>query len=394
MTFVICSAFPTLTGGRETWLWNLVRRIHNDYHITIICKQSPFPRSLYDIPSDVTFLKVPVLSSIPILGKILMRSYLLVFDALLFSINVFMYFLFHRAQIDEIYIAMGTLYEATPLRWCTRVRKGYRYICSVHGKHADDSGNSYPLLRSTFKKMEYLNLLRASQILSNGFDTSSYLDKLGFHAPLMKNGVDCYEFTKPEEQYICPAFIDKGLTNITMVATLRPIRGIDTVVKACVYLGQSTKSFCMVFVGKGAQARWKKLATELNVDERVIFAGERTDIADALHFSDIVVAFCDERYGSGLSLSLLEAMASGKPIVAWDNAYYTQLLTHRENALLVPEHDPRALADAILELIQNTDLRERIGSIARSSSLAYDWSEVVPDFNKYMGKYTESDKNV
>ena len=70
------------------------------------------------------------------------------------------------------------------------------------------------------------------------------------------------------------------------------------------------------------------------------------------------------------------------------------MLTHRENALLVPEHDPRALADAILELIQNTDLRERIGSIARSSSLAYDWSEVVSDFNKYMGKYTESDKNV
>ena len=116
LTLVICAAFTSVTGGRETWLWNLVKRIYKDYHLTIICKRNPFPRSLYNIPRDITFVRVPVLFSIPLLGKILMRSYLLVFDAFLFSINVFMYFLFHRAQIDEISIEVGTLYEATPLR--------------------------------------------------------------------------------------------------------------------------------------------------------------------------------------------------------------------------------------------------------------------------------------
>ena len=384
LTFVICAAFPTETGGRETWLWNIVKRIHKDYHITIICKRNPLSHSLYDIPSDVTLVTVPVLSSIPRLGKILMRSYLPVFDAFLFSINVFIYFLFRRAQIDETYIAMGTLYEATPLRWWTRIKKGYIYVCAVRGKMADDSGNSHPLLRTTFKNMEYINLLHASQIWSNGADTSSYLQKLGFGPLLMKNGVDYYEFHKPENQYVCPGFIDNSLTNITMVATLRGIRGLDTAIRACVYLGQRTKSFRMIFVGKGAQARWKKLATELNTSEHIIFAGERTDIANILHFSDIVLAFCDERYGSGLSMSLLEAMASGKPIVAWENAIYTQLLVNHENSLLVPENEPKALANAILELIESPDLRERIGSNARKTAADYDWSEVVSDFKKYV----------
>lgn len=350
--------------------------------------------SLYDIPSNVTLVRIVLLSSIPMLGKALLRSYLRVLDAFLFSINVFIYLFFCRLRREETYIAVGSLYEANPLRWRGKINKRFGYICSVRGKHADDSGNSYPLLRSTFKRMEYLNLVHASEIWSNGSDTTKYLKKLGFSSFLMKNGVDCYEFSKPEDQYICPAFMNRNFINITMVATLREIRGLETAIEASACVRRVVKDFRLIFVGKGGQARWKRLAEKLKVSNQVVFAGERTDVADILHFTDIALTLCDERYGAGLSLALLEAMASGKPIVGWDNAGYTQLLTHRENALLVPEHDPRALADAILELIQNADLRERIGSIARRNALAYDWSEVVSDFKKYMRKYTESDKNV
>ena len=394
ITFVICSSFPAITGGRESWLCNVVKRIHADYHITIICKRSPVAPSLYDIPSNVTLVKIMVLSSIPVLGKALLRSYLRVLDAFLFSINVFIYLIFCRLRREETYIAVGSLYEANSLRWLGKINKRFGYICSVHGKHADDSGNSYPLLRSTFKKMEYLNLFHASEIWSSGYDTTDYLKKLGFSSLLMKNGVDCYEFSKTKYQYIRPAFMNRNFIHVTMVATLRKIRGLETAIEASACVRRVVKDFRLTFVGKGGQERWQRLAEELEVSNHVVFAGERTDVADILHFTDIALTLCDERYGAGLSLSLLEAMASGKPIVAWDNAYYTQLLTHRENALLVPEHDPRALADAIVELIQNADLRERIGSIARRNALAYDWSEAVSDFKKYIREYIESDKNV
>lgn len=350
--------------------------------------------SLYDIPNNVTLVRIVLLSSIPMLGKVLLRSYLRALDAFLFSINVFIYLTFCRLRREETYIAVGSLYEAAPLRWVKRTKRGVGYICSVRGKAADDSGNSYPLLRNTFKRMEYLNLVHASQIWANGSDTTDYLKKRGFCSLLLKNGVDCYEFYKTEDQYIRPAFMNRNFINITMVATLREIRGLETAIEASTRVRRVVKDFRLIFVGKGGQVRWKRLAEKLKVSNHVVFAGERRDVADILHFTDIALTLGDERYGAGLSHALLEAMASGKPIVAWDNVYYTPLLTHRENALLVPEHDPRALADAILELIQNADLRERIGSIARSSSLAYDWSEVVSDFNEYMGKYTESDKNV
>ena len=80
---------------------------------------------------------------------------------------------------------------------------------------------------------------------------------------------------------------------------------------------------------------------------------------------------------------ILEAMASGLPVIATSIAGNTDLVRHGENGLLVPPDSPEKLADAISELINKVELRQRMGSLG--SDLVeggYSWSRTAKQYLK------------
>jgi glycosyltransferase involved in cell wall biosynthesis len=331
-------------------------------------------------PDSVEIVEVPTLFNLPLVGQLILRSYLRVLNHWFFSFNVWLYLVLHPPRANEVYIALGSLYEALPLRWYKKIHRRFSYLCSVRGKHAAEASHDYPLLRNVFYRWEQLNLRSASALLANGQDTMDYLASLGHSSYLMKNGVDWQNFSKDEHHYTRPAFMPEGMRHVVMVANLRKIRGLETAIQAMKYLKDQIKDLRLVFVGAGKPTLWQELARKLDVSDTVVFAGQRSDVADILHFASIVLTLCDSRYGSGLSMSLLEAMASGKPIIAWDNEIYRQVLSHEKNALLVPEKDPQALAASIVRVCSDPGLATRIGATARQDARAYDWSVVVSEF--------------
>jgi len=388
--FVLYSEFPSVTGGRETWLWNMIVRLFSEYQITIISLRTRRSTdSLYQLPNEVKLVKIPSLTSIPILGEIGRRSYGRILNAWLFSVNLFFYLSIPRPKKNEVYIALGSLFEALPLRWLNLTKSGFRYICSVRGKAAEEISHGYPLLRDFFVHTELRNLKCADMIWANGHDTAEYLMSKGHSSLIMKNGVDVSAFSKPRYHYKRPLFMKEDYLYVTMIATLRDLRGLDTAIKAATYLKKEIADFRLIFVGKGGQDHWKKLTKDLGVSDMIVFAGERSDIPDIIHFSSIILTLCKEQYGGGLSMSLLEAMAGGKPIIAWDNSIYNQILVHRENALLVPEGDPKALAEAIERLLTDRVLAKNIAEATREDVEAFDWSEVVKDFNIYVEEFVD-----
>ena len=385
LIFILYSEFPSVTGGRETWVWNMVTRLYRDYRITIIgLRGLKYKNNLYELPKEVELKLIPSLTSVPFLGQIGRRSYGRILNALLFSVNLFFYLMFCRLKPDEVYIALGSLFETLPLRWLKSVKPGFRYICSVRGKDAEILSYGYPFLQGFFRSSESKNLKYAAMIWANGYDTADYLKRMGYRSLVMKNGVNASAFSKPKDQYKRPSFMEADYLYVTMIATLRDIRGVDIAIKTCNYLRKEIADFRLVFVGKGGQNRWKRLAKDLGVSDMVVFAGERTDIPDIISFSNIILTLCKEQYGGGFSMSLLEAMAGGKPIIAWDNSIYNQILVHRKNALLVPEDDPRALAEAIKLLLSEQDLASNIAEAAKEVAEAFDWPEVVKDFKRYI----------
>lgn len=103
--------------------------------------------------------------------------------------------------------------------------------------------------------------------------------------------------------------------------------------------------------------------SRLGLGERVAFLGSRDDVPELLHRLDLFVL--PSRF-EGLPLTVLEAMATGLPVVATRVGSLDEVVEEGRNGLLVPAEDPAALADALEKLVTDADLRERMGREGRT----------------------------
>jgi glycosyltransferase involved in cell wall biosynthesis len=147
-----------------------------------------------------------------------------------------------------------------------------------------------------------------------------------------------------------------GICAILCPSRLAPQKGIEDLLRAAAILDpEFAKRVHFYFAGEGpAEDQYKRLAAELGLDGLVTFLGFRTDVPDLLAAADLVVL---PSIREGLSISLLEAMAAGKPIIA------TSIGSNREAgaALLVPPQDPARLAEAIQSVIEHPALAAQLG---------------------------------
>ncbi len=120
----------------------------------------------------------------------------------------------------------------------------------------------------------------------------------------------------------------------------------------------------LVVVGEGPEmVSLKQQAVKLGLGERVIFAGQRTDVPQLLEAADIFV-FPSE--SEGLPNALIEASLARRPIVGCQVSGVVDVLCDDENALLVPPRQPHSIADAIGRLLEDTALAGRLAAAAQA----------------------------
>ena len=91
-----------------------------------------------------------------------------------------------------------------------------------------------------------------------------------------------------------------------------------------------------------------------------------------------MIFFVSPTYAEGFSNTILEAMASGLPIVSTDSVGVRDCLTHEENALLTQPGDISALAEALKRLISDHDLRQKLAEKAENEvKTRYSWPVVA-----------------
>jgi glycosyltransferase involved in cell wall biosynthesis len=107
----------------------------------------------------------------------------------------------------------------------------------------------------------------------------------------------------------------------------------------------------------------RRLVEERGLQKNVIFTGFRDDVADLVNAMDILIhaSVTPEPFGR----VILEGMALGKPVIATNLGGVPEFVKDGVTGRLVPAGDPRALADAILELLRDRTYRERLGDNAR-----------------------------
>ena len=134
-------------------------------------------------------------------------------------------------------------------------------------------------------------------------------------------------------------------------------------IQAAPAIQKASPEVWFLFVGEGPlRPDLQSLAQQLNVHDRAVFTGFRSDIQQILSAIDILVA---PSLLEGFPMITLEAMAMSKPIVATQIQGIVEQISDEEEGLLVPSHNHKALAGAVVRLIRDKNLSLRVGAAAR-----------------------------
>jgi glycosyltransferase involved in cell wall biosynthesis len=115
-------------------------------------------------------------------------------------------------------------------------------------------------------------------------------------------------------------------------------------------------------------------ARALNLGERFVFAGFAKDVPTVVSAFDISVF---PSLWEGTPLTVFEALAMGKAIVATDADGLVDVLTHERDAIIVPRRDARALANGLIRVIDEPQTRQRLQAAACQTGKTYDIAAFV-----------------
>ncbi len=185
---------------------------------------------------------------------------------------------------------------------------------------------------------------------------------------VIRCGVDTQVFRADEDWR--PSNNQRPLT-IVCTGTMYEVKGHAYLIDACRLLDEQGVQFQCHLIGDGPLL--ESLNTQVKqsrLEDKVIFRGRltRDEIAAQLRLADVLVAPSvptDSGRREGIPVVLMEAMASGLPVVASAISGIPELIDDEENGLLLPPRDSQAIANALARLHGDRELRERLSEAAQ-----------------------------
>lgn len=188
------------------------------------------------------------------------------------------------------------------------------------------------------------------------------------HVSVLFNGVNVSRFAVRTPQKRASLFSEFGIApqNKLLVAAGYFIteKGFSYLLKAMARAREVRDDVHLILVGDGpVEAELKAEADRLKLQDRVHFAGLRHDVDRFMSASDAVIVPSIWQEPAGLVV--VEAMATGRPVIASRVGGIPEYLDEQACGLLVPPRDEAALADSILELLNHPELSESMGKAGR-----------------------------
>ena len=197
------------------------------------------------------------------------------------------------------------------------------------------------------------------------------------------NGIDCDRFATIVRAPDCrsSAGIPSDAPLAGVVACLRPEKHLQAFVRAARAVRQRIPNAHFVVVGDGPErGRLEALAQQLQLDGRLHFTGMCPDVRSWLHTMDVLVltSVCE-----AFPVSLLEAMAAAKPVIATRVGAIPEMVRHEHDGLLVPPRDHEAVATAMCELLEQPCRARQLGQQAQVSvRLRFDLDAMVSGYEQ------------
>ena len=174
------------------------------------------------------------------------------------------------------------------------------------------------------------------------------------------------------------------------MARLIPHKGQDVVLRALAALTTEYPTLRYAIIGTGPdEPRLRKLADDLKVSDRVIFAGALSDdeVAEAYATSTVYLGLSrlDRSIDAeGFGISFLEAAASGVPIIAGDSGGVRSAVRDGENGVIVAPEDVTVVVEALRTYLSDAERRTRTGRAGRALVETYfNWDRVARDTRNF-----------
>jgi glycosyltransferase involved in cell wall biosynthesis len=236
-----------------------------------------------------------------------------------------------------------------------------RVIFTEHGRHYPDvvSGRRRLANRWLFDRMAD----RVNAVCD--FSARSLAEKDGFRRDrieVIPNGIDVpkYEAVTDVAAARCRLGLDPKRRYVACVARFHPVKDHHTLLHAFARVAASRPDSDLLLVGDGVlRPQLEALVQTLGLDGRVRFLGVRDDVADILQVVDV---FALTSVSEAASITLLEAMGAGRPVVVTAVGGNPEIVRDGVDGLLVPRGDAEAIAEALLQVLGDAAYARTLGA--------------------------------
>lgn len=273
--------------------------------------------------------------------------------------------LFHRWQADIVHT-----HNERPLIYAAPAARLARVACVVHTKHGRGTGNS----RRQNTLVSWMARL-TDRFICVSEDCAQLAGEQGIpehRRTTLLNGIDTRRFVRTGPCLTGPAVI---------VARLCPEKDHATLLHATALVVRDAPEFRLVIAGDGpCMSELRALTARLNLTDRVQFLGLVHDVPALLRQARMKVL---SSVSEGISLTLLEAMATGLPVIATRVGGTPEVVRDAGTGLLVPPRDPAALATALLRVQRDDAFAIQVGEAGRQRV------EQVFDIRRMVAQYEQ-----
>jgi len=266
-----------------------------------------------------------------------------------------------KERIDLVH-AHGTR-AITNIFWSAKLTRK-PLIYSIHGWsfHPDQSSKKRKVIELIEKFLTNLADVNISVSRSNQIDGISRFKMP--RSTVIYYGIN-QELFNPNKEFIDirkEFGLPHDFTIVLFMVRMTLQKDPFTILRAFKLVTEKITNIVLLLVGDGdLKDEAKSLAKELDISDHVKFINFRQDVPNFLHAADI---YCLPSLWEGLPIGLLEEMFMKKAIIATPVDGTKEVITDRYNGILIPAQDPGKLANAIVELAQNNELRNELAENA------------------------------
>ena len=363
---LVNSFFPPWRGGAETYTYNLAKQLVKRKHdVQVFCAAPPRQPGSYNAEGiQLNALHVKTwLYGTPITTKLPWK--LLIADADLIHAGF-------PSPYNAFSASLASWLKRTPsiLTWhndLPPVTATARLLVGMHDRLV------LPTYIRTFKR-----IISTSRSYA---ESSRILREYAEKVRIVLNGVDGEKFhpnlkPNPIRQRLGDA---KIILFVGSLSKWHSYKGLDVLINAFASANKLRRGIALLVVGDGSlKPTYQKLASELHLADKVVFAGNVSDedLPSYYAASDLLVLPSKDR-SEGFGLTILEANACAKPVIGSNVGGIPDVIHHEYNGLLVPPNSPEALSTAIIRLVENDSLRSEMGRNGRRFAEEHSWSEVA-----------------